>query len=157
MSNSQKVREFVTAHPGSIRKTIAIGTDLSVATVGKIVHGRVRSGEFTQSPSGDVFINPDYVRFKHTNRLPKKLRGFRAENRARKGKGLTSVADVARKHVSQAPSSSVASVSLQSLALSTFAVVEQVLYLDGADPMLVAAFKAHGEALRLANTPFFVS
>jgi hypothetical protein len=152
MRNSQKVREFVTAHPDSARATIAAGTGISGETVGKIVYGRVKCGEFLEEPSGEVRMNPDFVRFKQTNRLPKKLRGFRAENRARKGKGLISLADVARKHVSGAPSASVASVSLQSLALSTFAVLEQVLDLDGADPMLVAAFKAHGDALRLANT-----
>jgi hypothetical protein len=149
--DSEKVRQYVKAHAGHTRAQIAAGTGIDGGTVAKIVYGRVKRGEFLLNDTGGHFLNPDFVRGKHTDRLPKKVRGFRAEKRERKAKRVTklkSVAQVARRHLDKA---AVAPSPVHVHVHTTFTVLEAVLDLEGAEPMLVAAFRAHKEALEIAG------
>jgi hypothetical protein len=151
MGNSEKVRQFLTAHPDSTNARIAEGTGLSRKVVSCSVCERLKAGEFTRNEAGEVRLNPNYAPSTQLNRLPKKVRGFRAEKRARKaarGSKLKSVADVARKH---AGGVCVAPSPAQVHVRTTFTVLEAVIDLDGAEPMLQAAFRAHKEALEIAG------
>lgn len=152
MTKSEKIRKFVREHAGAGKQAIIDGTGVDAHFVTAICGQRVKADEFKLDKDGGYTLNGDYVRGSRTvSRLPKKVRGFRAEKRARKaarGSKLKSVADVARKH---AGGVCVAPSPVQMHVRTTFTVLEAVIDLDGAEPMLQAAFRAHKEALEIAG------
>src|SRR5688500_10757639 len=61
MNKSEKIREYVRAHPGCCFKDIAAGTKLRIGFVITICGQRTKAGEFVKSEAGGFTYNNDYV------------------------------------------------------------------------------------------------
>jgi hypothetical protein len=147
MNKSDKLREYLKAHPGATKAQIVEGAGLDSKFVDAVCRQRVAAGEFILDGDGGFTWNPDYVRGGGVKRSGKKVLGNRAalrkKNQPRKMKTMR---ELVEKH---APS-----LTPASHVRSTLAMVEAVLDLDGADPMLVAAMNVHRESVvMLAGLP----
>lgn len=184
MSNRGLIRGVFRAAAGAgggavTREAVIAKTKLDRKLVSAELSNMVASGELFRSDDGYT-VNPDFVLLppgrKRGDRLPKKLKGFRAEARKRrarkrsdKGGELRTEADVLRKHLVgfRAPgfevirdylaaqqmkwcdATSPVAVNLSVLARSTFAVVVALLpELDAPGRSALAhAMEAHAKVL----------
>lgn len=149
MNKSQKVREFVQGHAGARAADIAAGTKLDAGFVATICGQQVARGQFTGNAADGYTWNADFVAVPG-GRKPKKMRGFKAEKRARQ-KRKSASNKVARVPSMKALADKVCAPVVTPLThvQTTLAALDAVLDLEGAEPMLVLAWQSHREAVAM--------
>lgn len=146
MSKSQLVRDFVKAHAGVRAADIAAGTKLDAKFVATICGQQVARGQFSGSARDGYTWNDDFVAGRGAPK-PKKLRGFKAEKRARKKTKPVKV----RTMRELADKLTTPAVTPLTHVQTTLAALDAVLDLEGAEPMLVLAWQSHREAVAMVK------
>ena len=140
------------------REQLAAGSGVHPETVSKILYTWIKRGRVVEDDKRLVSLNPDFVPYAHkkaTRKLPRKVKGFRAAAREAKKKArkVRTYGDLVNKLREPRPAVFVDVPSQGQLLArhvnSTWQAVQSVMDLEGADPMLVAAFTVHAEAVAL--------
>jgi len=157
MGNSEKLEVYLRASPERrSREAIAAATGVSGEAVSKILYSWIKRGAVVENDVG-VLWNHEYVPYarQKSPRLPRKVKGFRAAAREAKKKArkVRTYGDLVNKLREPRPAVFVDVPSQGQLLArhvnSTWQAVQSVMDLEGADPMLVAAFTVHAEAVAL--------
>ena len=155
------MREFVKGHAGCSAAEIAAGCKLDGKFVRTVAAQRVRAGEFVRDGDGYTWNN-DYVPGKHGQRSAggPKIKGNKAllreqRKQVRQGKpgNVRSMRDLVKKHapVTLDVLAPTQTQKLQWHVRSTFANLQSIINLEGADTALIVAFRVHEESVLLLD------
>lgn len=159
MSKSEKVREYIRAHPGALMADIAAATGLPLgAFVSTICGQMVKRGHLVRDSSGGLTLNADYLRGARRSpgkRLAEKVRGnrehLRAQRRAKKSPPKT-LRDVVRKHLTPVVQNRNPLLPFVSHVGTALAAFGETIDTESLNEMSRTALRSLGESVTLLET-----